>query len=353
MNMMCGGSDQYTHTSGGPPVEYVAVPGEVFKSKADFDACVAANGGGETGFEACRPIPEPPFESIENVEYLCAALASKGFITFESDQCCSNTGGGGGGGDGDGDVPCFSAVATVQTQDRGQVAMNDLQVGDHVLTTSGFSKVYTIDHRNENKPTEFLQLHTDWTNDPLEVTSGHLIYLNGKQDPVQAGTILTGDEVLAFANGQLQPARVTDVTTITRKGLYNPITSTGTLIVDGLATSTYTAVPITEGQNYLMIGGYKVMSMHDFLHLAIGPLRTLCSVNDQFCQIDNGQEYNRYSQMGFQVIDIAKSQNVFLFNVIVVAFVAIFALFSILSNPIVLLGSVIGTLAGRKMKNVK
>jgi len=200
--------------------------------------------------------------------------------------------------------------------------MRSLQVGDVVLTPNGYEKVYTIDHRSENKLTEFIQIHTE-ANEPLEVTETHLMFMQGKNDPVEAKSIAVGDNLQGFFDGEIKSVKVEQITSINKRGLYNPITSSGTIIVNGLVTSTYTAVNVSDGSNYLMVGGFKILSMHDFMHLAMSPFKTFClSLSDSsFCAVSEGNEHNVYNQFGLKFLAFGRAQNRLVQNFIVSAIV--------------------------------
>ena len=72
--------------------------------------------------------------------------------------------------------------------------MEALQVGDYVKIGKGevYEKVYAFGHHVPHKNTEFVQIHTN-AGSPLEVTSEHLVFVNGKTNPVRAGSIKIGD----------------------------------------------------------------------------------------------------------------------------------------------------------------
>lgn len=145
--------------------------------------------------------------------------------------------------------------------------MEDIEVGDYVLSASGqYKLVYTMSHFHRSRLTEFIQIHstTDANNNksidqPLEVTSMHMIFIVESSmgdddnhddvdaavrppyslllssDPVPAHYIKVGDVIQSITG----PRLVTNITTIQRRGLYNPITTDGTIVVDGIIASTY------------------------------------------------------------------------------------------------------------------
>jgi len=169
---------------------------------------------------------------------------------------------------------CFSPYVTVNVLGKsGTIRMKDVAVGDYVLTSGGqYQLVYTISHFHHSRLTEYLQIHTSSTGDnitdlPLEVSSMHMLFvvrdsndnnndsdknnysisivddndtsvrLPSLQDPVPAYHIKIGDSIQSITG----PRVVTNITTIQRRGLYNPITMDGTIVVDGIIASTYSS----------------------------------------------------------------------------------------------------------------
>jgi Hint module len=114
--------------------------------------------------------------------------------------------------DPDEDNACFSEVATVQVEGKGPVAMKDLQLGEKVLTAShDYEPVYAFGHRHLTQAAKFIQF-----NDALEITGAHLVFVEGKVNPVRADSVKVGDF--------LQGGEVKSIKTIQRAGVYTPLT---------------------------------------------------------------------------------------------------------------------------------
>lgn len=214
-----------------------------------------------------------------------------------------NEGGGGGGG---GSGFCFSKVVTVQTH-KGPVTMQDLQIGDRVLTATGtYETVYAFGHYHPSQPAEFLQLHHSLGNSnndnnikALEVTADHLIFLRGKAAPVPAQNIQVGD-ILRTGNAE-ETAVVTQITKVHRDGIYAPLTTlSGTLVVDGVVASSYITLDATNPNKQ------QLLNDHQLIHMALSPYRLLCSgVSRTFCDtrfyMDNGMPH--YAHFGMQLLN--------------------------------------------------
>lgn len=137
---------------------------------------------------------------------------------------------------GSGAPSCFPASARVQLEDGTQKSMDDVHIGDRVMAGEGvFSKVFMFTHKLSHGLHRFLQISLE-SGDSITVTPGHYIYVNGRLTAAAAAVI--GD-TLEFADGS--SSRIVVVTQIISRGLFNPQTIHGDLIVDGVRSSTYTS----------------------------------------------------------------------------------------------------------------
>lgn len=146
---------------------------------------------------------------------------------------------GDGSDDDDGGSACFPAAATVTTTTRGVVSMEDLRVGDTV-TAGGPgvppTDVYLFTHADAAVHAPFVALSTAGGAPPLVASAGHYVMLAGGRS-VATRSVAVGD-ALVRADGSAVP--VTGVSRVVRRGLYNPQTLSGSLVVDGYVVSTYT-----------------------------------------------------------------------------------------------------------------
>ena len=69
------------------------------------------------------------------------------------------------------------------------------------------------------------------------MTGQHLVFVDGKTNPVRADSIQVGDRLQAETSN----AVVKKIMLVTRNGIYNPLTSSGTIQVNGIAASSYIA----------------------------------------------------------------------------------------------------------------
>ena len=207
---------------------------------------------------------------------------------------------------------CFSELATVEVLGKGAVEMKDLKVGD--LVRSGYDpnryqKVYAFAHRQDDRRTEFLKIKTNNTSQaaPLEITSDHLVFVDGKSNPVRAGSIKIGDILQAE---QPSGAKVIEISNVSRKGLYAPLTQDGTLIIDGVRASSYVSLQENADEYVQLQGGLSAMSQHDLIHLALSPFRIMCmGVSKQLCQSLGDDGMPRYVSRGIQLAKWLDSMN--------------------------------------------
>ncbi len=154
----------------------------------------------------------------------------------------------GGGGDGGG---CFPSTALVQTSDLSspKKTMDQLKVGDEVLVINDkgkavFSPVIAFLDRLPSMKAEFVSIETE-DHHTLQLSPLHLIFYNGSTQPVLAIAIQPGDYVYTLEHGlaaHKRESKVVRVYKVYAVGAYAPLTTEGTVIVDGFITSCYAEI---------------------------------------------------------------------------------------------------------------
>ena len=133
---------------------------------------------------------------------------------------------------------CFPADSTVELESGEIKRISDLSIGERVrvsgTSAAQFSRVFMFTHRVSNIRAEFITLKTRESAN-ITLTPGHYIYANDRL--VAARKVSPGDRV-ELGNGKM--AYVTEVSTSFEKGLYNPQTMHGDIVVNGIKASTYT-----------------------------------------------------------------------------------------------------------------
>ena len=220
---------------------------------------------------------------------------------------------------------CFSGISTVETP-HGTVTMMDLKVGDRVLTGSGsFESVYAFGHKNEGVSAEFLQFQTSSSN--LEMTGGHLVFLEGKINPVRADSIQVGDVLRGDS------AVVKKIKTVNRKGVYSPLTPSGSIIVDGILASSYISLQ-KESKEYVQLqGGFAIMSYQEFIHMALSPFRMFTmGVSSSMGNTYTDDGLPTFAAGGIKFAKWAEEQNIFIQIVLFVAFFALTGVCMVVEN---------------------
>jgi hypothetical protein len=226
-------------------------------------------------------------------------------------------------GDGSPNV-CFSPIATANVNGKGRIMMKDLVNGDSVLTMDGsYQTMYSMNHYHKSKETIFVQIKTNLESEqPLELSPNHLLYVVDSTNPVPASTVGVGDKVWTIEGGK----EVLEINMITRYGLYNPLTMDGTIVVDGIAASAYTT---PTGKTHLEIDGVwskmtKSLSFHDALHMVSAPYRQFCNtVSLDLCNLHE-KESAASSFMKSFFFSFWSNQNSFVKFIIASSYVLVF-----------------------------
>jgi Hint module len=130
---------------------------------------------------------------------------------------------------------CFPEDATVRLESGATKTMRDLTIGDRVHVGAGeYSDVFMFSHMVASTINNFIELVTN-SGDKLVLTPGHYLYVNGAL--ASSETVVVGATVEL---GDGAEATVESVSVVTKRGLFNPHTLHGDIVVDNIRTSTYT-----------------------------------------------------------------------------------------------------------------
>merc|ERR1719229_1141474 len=156
--------------------------------------------------------------------------------------------------------------------------MEVIRVGDLVHTGDGFSRVFAfMDHVSDTEA-EYVRLRTA-SGYELSLTADHIVYAHVGQTPVLAGTIIEGD-LLWTASGvdaEFAPSRVVRVQHGVERGMHAPLTEQGSVVVNGVLSSSYAKV------RSLRWGAWVLVSGHDLNKYMHEPLRLACSLAPSLC----------------------------------------------------------------------
>lgn len=163
---------------------------------------------------------------------------------------------------------CFDANSVVITP-QGAKRMCELRLGDKVRVVQSNGRVEWSDvcawaHREPNRVAKYLRLTTQQTKRQLTISPEHLVGVvrDGQMDYVKAGTVNGGDRLLACdvgaaGSGGVWAEAIQNIEQVESQGVYAPITTTGTVVVNGIVASCYAAV-----------------SSHRAAHAAMKPVRS-------------------------------------------------------------------------------
>lgn len=129
---------------------------------------------------------------------------------------------------------CFPGEVTVQLKSGELRHMKDVQIGDEVYVGNGqYSAVFMFTHKLHNRMETFVELET--AKGVISLTPSHYMYANGVAVP--ARNVKVGDTV---EDGESNRILVRRIRRVSLRGLYNPQTVHGDIVVNGIRASTYT-----------------------------------------------------------------------------------------------------------------
>lgn len=146
---------------------------------------------------------------------------------------------------------CFPADGVVTVSSGEVIPIEELQIGDNVAIGRGvFSQVFGFSHYDATSVSTFVVAETA-SGHSLRATPGHYVYVNGQIKPmrgIKKGDTLTLDDGSSTVVVQVNLKRL--------RGLYNPQTAHGDIVVDGVLATTFTTAVLPV-----------------FAHAALAPVR--------------------------------------------------------------------------------
>lgn len=160
------------------------------------------------------------------------------FSFLESSQAAKNGG-------------CFSSDNTVQTFDRGSQKVSEIQIGERVLALDPltnrwvFSEVIMFLDWDPMSRRPFLKASTS-SGRTVTVTGNHLVMTGSVNSSrtVFAERLRVGDTLLVKGDNSEEMIEdvIVQIKTVVRTGIYAPLTSTGTIVVNNVVASCYAVV---------------------------------------------------------------------------------------------------------------
>ena len=179
--------------------------------------------------------------------------------------------GGGGGGGG-----CFPGSAMFVDKRGQQRSISSMHIGDEVqVIINGeiqLEPVITFIHCQPEVMQEYLKITTEKSN-ILKITEDHLLFVEkmGQAAAIPARDVKVGDTLYVRGDHNVEKDAVKSISIIHEKGVYAPVTLSGTILVNDVHTSCY----------------FDVLS-HDWSHRAMGFARAVHYVSPWILQWGSG-----------------------------------------------------------------
>lgn len=182
---------------------------------------------------------------------------------------------------------CFPGRSLVRTEDGSTKRLDQVQLGDRIaaLDSSGdivYSEVIAFLDRSLTERRQFVQLTTE-SGRVLTLTPAHLVPVEGRSS-VFAGRVQPGDKILVKdpseeneVEHRLRWDKVVENRLVLEEGVFAPLTTEGTVLVDDVVASCYAFVDNQE-----------------LAHIAFLPYRMWSSVKTFFERRLPGLEDSRY-----------------------------------------------------------
>lgn len=166
---------------------------------------------------------------------------------------------------------CFDAETTVIVRgSHSLVPMRSVNVGDSILDVDlGFSKVVAWLHRDQETTATFLDILHE--NGRITCTPEHLIYCCEAADYVSADKARCLQ--VLYVDGSVAMSRIIKRSSRVLKGIYAPLTSSGTLLANGVHASCYaspSSLPfmVTQNMGQLALLPFRLMkNMNGFAEM--------------------------------------------------------------------------------------
>lgn len=160
---------------------------------------------------------------------------------------------------------CFPSDAQVHVEGGGTKQMQHIRVGDRVLTSNGlYSDVYVLSHQDPHVSLGYINIRLD-SNNTIEASPGHFIPASpdckASTQHLRASVIQEGMCLLVPQEGLV---RVAEVSRVIKRGMFNPFTLAGDIVVNGVVASSHSEWFLDEladkfGFSHLLPSIYQVV----------------------------------------------------------------------------------------------
>ena len=139
---------------------------------------------------------------------------------------------------------CFPASAIFIDTHGQRRRMDSLRIGDEVQVIRNneihLDTVFSFIHRQPEVVQDFLKITTTKSK-ILKITKDHLLFVQkvGQAKAIPARDLKVGDTVYVRVNHSVKKDAVQSISTVYEKGVYAPVTLSGTILVNDVHTSCY------------------------------------------------------------------------------------------------------------------
>ena len=171
---------------------------------------------------------------------------------------------------------CFPGSAMFTDKRGRQRNMSSMLIDDEVQVIDNneirFEPVITFIHRQPEVMQEFLQIITEKSN-ILKITEDYLLFVEktGKATAIPARDVKVGDTLYVRGGCRVEKDAVLNISKVYEKGVYAPVTPSGTILVNDVHTSCY----------------FDVLS-HEWSQRAMGVVRAVHYVSPWILQCISG-----------------------------------------------------------------
>jgi hypothetical protein len=244
---------------------------------------------------------------------------------------------------------CFSGMNTVEVLGKGLVTMESINIGDSVRVGPGneFARVYSFGHYDKNMHAEYVQIRTDVSASPLELTKDHMVFVQDGSfsKSVPASAVKVGDKLVVANSDDVTEVR--KIERVDRRGAFAPFTKTGTIVVSGVVAS-----------NYISLMDETPVSMQWMAHTFNAPHRMVCALSFEICE--NETYTNGISDWVYGPLRLGQwlaQQNTVVKFSACMAFIVFFSIFSFIEqltvSPFVLGAAVVACLVLKLTSSLK
>ena len=155
-------------------------------------------------------------------------------------------------------ISCFAGSSQITLEDGTIKALSDIQIGDKVLVNKNnlYEPVLSFIHSQRQGQFSFLAISIQSllsnSSSTIFISANHLIFDFDSGKAIFAGKLHVGDRVQFIDNDKIVPGEIIDIQLTKQQGYYAPLTTSGTIVVNGVVASNYATVSNHELAHQVM-----------------------------------------------------------------------------------------------------